>query len=183
MTIKDRILALCGPGALKLSALNIRDGEGVFRSVLQGAGYKHVLEIGTFRGVSAACMAQYVDRVTTIDLHHGRIEQLGQTWDRRGMWEQLGIDNIDLRLVNDDAEKAEIVNSLDFDFAFVDGCHDSSVANDFALVKRCGAVLFHDYDRRGRKELDYVADFIDTLPKHQLKKIDIFALWKAAGHV
>lgn len=175
--IKERVLDLYGKKALERSALSIRDGEGVFRSVLEGRGFKHALEIGTYKGVAAACMAQWVDKVTTIDLHHGRLEQLGESWDRQKLWDELGITNIDLFLIDNDEEKALIVDGLDFDFAFIDGAHDPTVANDFELVKRCGTVLFHDYDRRGRKELDYVADFIDTLPREQLTKIDIFALW------
>jgi hypothetical protein len=40
-------------------------------------------------------------------------------------------------------------------------------------------VLFHDYDRRGGPGEDHVADFVDSLPKHQIEKLDIFALWTA----
>lgn len=200
-SLKDDIVARFGVEALKRSALSIRDGEGVLRKVLCAEvdvavnnpdnpsqsltlhklvpRYRHVLEIGTYKGVAAACMARYCERVTTIDLHHGRLEQLGESWDRQAFWSKLGIHNIDLRLVNDNAEKSELVNALDFDFAFVDGAHDESVRDDFDLVKRCGTVLFHDYDRRGRPELDYVADFIDTLPKDQIEVMDIFVLWTA----
>jgi predicted O-methyltransferase YrrM len=179
--IKDVILDKFGAGALKRSALNIRDGEGVFRDVLGRGRYRHVLEIGTYKGASAACMAQFCDRVTTIDLYHGRLEQLGEPWDRHQFWRGLGVGNIELRLVEDDAEKAAVVEALDFDFAFIDGAHDQRVRSDFELVKRCGTVLFHDYDRRGTKEKDQVADFIDTLPREQIEKIDIFALWTAPG--
>jgi predicted O-methyltransferase YrrM len=169
-----------GQHVLKRSALSIRDGAGVFEKVLAGKGYRTALEIGTYRGVSAAEISRYVDRVVTIDLKHGRQEQLGESFDRKAFWRSLGLDNIELRLIADDAEKAEIVNALDFDFAFVDGAHDETVANDFALVKRCGNVLFHDYDSRGSKEKDFVYDFVNTLPKEQIQVLDIFALWTAA---
>lgn len=176
--IKERILSMFGPSALKRSALNIRDGEAVFKEILGGGQYRSVLEIGTYKGASAACMAQFCDRVTTIDLHHGRLEQLGESWDRRAFWDALGVDNINLLLVSGDAEKADLVRSLDFDLAFIDGAHDETVRVDFDLVKRCGTVLFHDYDRRGTKAKDQVADFIDTLPKTQIRTYDgIFALW------
>ena len=168
-----------GAHYLRRSALSIRDGAGVFEKVLSGKGYRTALEIGTYRGVSAAEISRYVDRVVTIDLKHGRQEQLGERYDRQAFWRSLGIDNIELHLIADDAEKAELVSRLEFDFAFVDGAHDETVADDFALVKRCGNVLFHDYDSRGSKEKDYVYDFVNTLPKHQVQVLDIFALWTA----
>lgn len=171
------MVARYGGKTLKRSALNIRGGAGVFEQVLSGNGYRTVLEIGTYRGVSAAEMSRYVERVVTIDLKHGRQEQLGEHFDRKAFWRGLGIDNIELRLIRDDTEKAALINGLEFDFAFVDGAHDATVANDFDLVKRCGRVLFHDYDSRGTAERDYVYDFVNTLPKHQVQVLDIFALW------
>lgn len=174
-----RIVELYGPSILRKSALNIRGGAGVFERVLSGKGYRTALEIGTYRGVSAAEMAQYCDRVVTIDLCNGRLEQNGEAFDRRALWESLGVRNVELRLVEDDAEKAAVIRSLEFDFAFVDGAHDETVRNDFELVKRCGRVLFHDYDSRGQPTLDYVFDFVNTLPKEEIKVMDIFALWTA----
>jgi hypothetical protein len=79
--------------------------------------------------------------------------------------------------VKDDAEKAALVAGLDFDLAFVDGDHDEGVAVDFDLVKRCGAVLFHDYavSRKGRNA---VMNLVDSLPRHEVEVIDIFAFWR-----
>lgn len=180
MTIADRVVALYGEPGLKRSALGIRGGAGVFEKVLAGKGYRHVLEIGTYRGVSAAEIAQYVERVTTIDLRYGRLEQLGTPFDREAMWKELGITNINLRLVDSDDEKKWIVDRLDFDFAFVDGGHQTpAIKFDFELVKRCGRVLFHDYERRGVPGQDDVCDFVDSLPKEQVQIMDIFALWTA----
>lgn len=179
MTMKEKIVAAFGPSALKRSALNIRDGEGVFRQILGGGQYPVVLEIGTYKGAAAAAMAQFCERVITIDLKHGRLEQIGERWDRWAFWDRLGVANIELHLVNDDAEKAALVNSLSFDLAFVDGAHDATVRHDFDLVKRCGTVLFHDYDTRGAAEKDHVYNFVNTLPRHQIKVFDIFALWSA----
>lgn len=176
--LRQRIVSLYGDKYLRKSALNIREGAGVFEKVMSGQGIRTALEIGTYRGVSAAEMSQYCQRVITIDLKHGRAERNGEHLDRQAFWDSLGIHNIDLRLVKDDAEKAELVNSLDFDFAFIDGAHDQTVSNDFALVKRCGSVLFHDVDRRGKPEQDYVIDFVESLPKHQVERIDIFAIWR-----
>jgi predicted O-methyltransferase YrrM len=176
--LREQAAQRYGANTLKRSAMNIRGGAGVFERVLSGKGYKTVIEIGTYRGVSAAEMARYVDRVATFDLKRGRIEQLGEKFDRHAFWSSLGVSNIDLHLVDDDAEKAAIIAALEFDFAFIDGAHDAeSVAFDFELVKRCGRVLFHDYDLSGAKNKDCVYDFVNTLPNHQVQVHDIFALW------
>lgn len=180
--MRDKIVSLHGQHALKRSILSIREGGGVMEFFLSGKGIRTALEIGTYRGVGAAEISQYVDRVITIDLHHGRLEQLGEKWDRRAFWRSLGIDNIDLHLVHNDAEKAALIESLEFDFAFVDGAHDERVRDDFALVKRCGQVLFHDVDSRGKPELDHVYNFVMSLPHAQLQFMDIFALWTASSH-
>ena len=180
----DKIAALYGPAMLRKSALNIRGGAGAFEWAMSGKGYRTALEIGTFRGCAAAEMAQYCERVVTIDLHRGKLESQGGYWDRAMFWKMLGIDNIEFRGIVDDHEKARIVNALDFDFAFIDGAHDHTVANDFALVKKCGHVLFHDADdnrlRPTKQDApNHVFEFISTLPKEQLQFHDIFALWTA----
>jgi len=187
MNTRERIVELYGDGMLRRSAINIRGGGGVFEWALAGKGYRTALEIGTYRGVSAAEMAQYVERVVTIDLRRGQLERLGESFDRRALWSALGVSNIELILVADDAEKRRVVDRLDFDFAFVDGAHDRTVADDFALVKRCGRVLFHDADDNRKRERkpnapNDVYEFLETLPPAELEFRDIFALWSAPDH-
>ena len=178
ITVRERIVASYGEQVLKRSALSIRGGAGVFERVLRDKGYRTVVEIGTYRGCSAAEIAQHCRRVVTIDLAHGQLEKMGEPFDRDAMWKALGIDNIDLRLVCDDAEKAVVLRGLRFDLAFIDGAHDAqSVSDDFSMVRRCGRVLFHDYDRRGGPDTDDVYDFVNSLPPHQVEIMDIFALW------
>lgn len=174
----QQIADLHGACILRKSALSIRDGAGVFERVLGSGRFKTVLEIGTYRGVSAAEMSRYCERVITIDLKRGKLERMGESFDRHAFWKSLGVDNVELHLVENDVEKARLINGLDFDFAFVDGAHDRTVKDDFELVKRCGAVLFHDADRRGSPEKDYVIDFIESLPQDQVTYHDIFALWQ-----
>lgn len=172
---KQRISDFAGDELLRKSALRIRDGAGVIEKVLGCGEFKSVLEIGTYRGVTAAYMAGFVDQVNTIDLKRGKMQWDGQEFDRVRLWEALGIGNVSLHLVSDNNEKANLVSKLDFDFAFVDGDHTyQGVASDFELVKRCGAVLFHDYDQGTE-----VATFVDSLPKSQVQIMDIFALWRA----
>jgi predicted O-methyltransferase YrrM len=176
--MRDKIVALYGERMLKRSVISIRGGAGVIPQVLGDGRYKTALEIGTYRGVGAAEMSPFVERVITIDLKHGRMEQLGENHDRHAFWQSLGITNIEFHAVRDDWEKAQLVAGLDFDFALVDGAHDQTVASDFELVKRCGAVLFHDFDPRGASELDHVWTFVNSLPRHQLTPMDIFCLWR-----
>jgi hypothetical protein len=53
--------------------------------------------------------------------------------------------NIRFITINDNAEKARVIKKLEFDAAYVDGDHARDTETDFALVKRCGRVLFHEY--------------------------------------
>jgi predicted O-methyltransferase YrrM len=164
-----------GTGFLKRSALRIREGAGVFEQILGSGKYRHALEIGTYRGVTAAYMAQFCERVTTIDLIEGQNEKLGPPVDRKAFWASMGIDNIDLHLVSDEIDKAAIIASLDFDFAFIDGDHRGSApARDFALVKACGAVLLHDCDGKNG-----VTHLVRSLPEEQVERMDIFAFWRS----
>lgn len=180
MTMKQRIVEAYDQHILRRSVLSIREaGEDVFAEAMRPRP-KHALEIGTYRGVGAAVMSQFADKVTTLDLKHGRMEQLGETWDRHAFWERLGITNVELRLLNSADEIGAVVGALDFDFAFIDGAHDAaSVARDFGLVKRCGRVLFHDYDHRGIPDKDCTSAFVDKLPG-VVKTFDLFALWTPA---
>ncbi len=155
--------------------MNIRDGAGVIERLLRRGKYRHVLEIGTYRGFTAAFMSQFCERVTTIDLKYGRMERYNDTFDRAALWANLGTDNIDLHLVENDDEKAALIAGLDFDFAFIDGDHDRPKA-DFELVKHCGAVLFHDYDGDNA-----VTRLVDALPHSEVEIRDIFALWTRHG--
>lgn len=176
--MKNTITRLHGEKMLQRSAIRIGDSEQVFRSVLAGRGIRTALEIGTYRGCSAAAMAVHCERVVTIDLKHGQLEQRGITFDRAAFWQSIGLNNIAFHAVEDDAEKALLVEGLEFDFAFIDGAHDTeSVCRDFALVKHCGLVLFHDYDPRPGH--DAVYHFVRSLPGH-VDAVRDFALWRAA---
>lgn len=183
--MRDKIEALYGASILRKSALNIRGGAGAFEWAMAGKGYRTAVEIGTYRGCAAAEMSQYCERVVTIDLLHGKLEQNGEQWDRHAFWSSIGVTNVEFFAVGGDIDKARLLRSLDFDFAFIDGAHDRSVAGDFKMVKKCGNVLFHDADdNRLRADKphasNHVFEFIDRLPKDQMQFHDIFALWTRA---
>lgn len=183
--VRERIVQRYGTHVLRRSALNIRGGAGVFERVLKGKGYRTALEIGTYRGCAAAEIAAYCQHVITIDLEHGRMEQLGERFDRAAFWKTLGVENVTFLPVRDDAHKRSVIDALDFDFAFIDGGHDGeSVRADFDMVKRCGRVLFHDADdnrlRPHKPDApNAVYEFISTLPPDEVEFMDIFALWRA----
>ncbi len=178
MTIQRKIIDAHGETYLRKSALRADDGESVFEWALKDKGYGTVLEIGTYRGASAAAMAQYCREVITVDLLHGKREANGETFDRYQFWESLGIQNILLFLVEDDVDKAEKLAALTFDFAFIDGDHGDGVARDFQLVRHCGRVLFHDYCDDERPEHRYVRDIVKSLPADEVSFNGMFALWE-----
>ena len=125
-----------------------RYGPSVFRrsSVLEGCesfikaqnfGGRCCGEIGTLKGLTAIVLARYFERVTTIDVMDDP--------QKHEIAASLGISNITFITVKDNAEKAKVIECLDFDGAYVDGDHARDTESDFALVKRCGQVLFHEH--------------------------------------
>jgi len=163
----------------KRSALNIRNGAGVIDKVLGSGRYRRVLEIGTYRGLTTAYMAQFCEKVITVDLLNGKLEQPGhQPHSRWDFWRDMGVaDKIELKLVRDNEDKAVQLTGLEYDLAFIDAGKDD-IAVDFELVKWCGTVLFHDYDYRDKANGNPVYDFVNSLPKDQVTIMDIFALWE-----
>lgn len=177
-TMKGRILEKFGAVGLKRSILNLGDAEKAIAEIMAGHRYNTILEIGTYKGVSAALLSQYCDQLITIDLGHGRLEETDPGWSRAALWDYLGCKNIKLVLLESPDDKTLIVENLKFDFAFIDGAHSyDGVREDFALVNQCGRVLFHDYDDSGVPEKNYVYDFVNTLPEGVQVFDNIFALW------
>lgn len=166
----------------KRSLANLPGGVEQIVKILKKAKPKVVLEIGTYKGVSAAIISKYCERVYTIDLAHGRLEQVKDRHDRYDFWSTLGIKNIDLFLAVTDMQKKRYVESLEFDFAFIDGEHTTEgVEFDFDLVRKCGRVLFHDYDDSGVESKNYVYNFVNSINEGKLEKYPeaCFAYWKA----
>lgn len=164
------------PRLLKRSVFSFPDGAEVLDRVFGSGRYQTVLEIGTYRGVSAAYMATMCRKVITVDLWRGQLEWDGETFDRTAFWRHMGAANIEFVRVHDDQEKKTRLAAMQFDIAFIDG-GAVNVADDFALVKRCGAVLFHDYDPIKTRKVVY--DFVNSLPPAQVQVTGMFAFWKA----
>lgn len=181
--IKEKIISKYGKGGLKRSILNLGgDTEQTIKEIMSGRGIDTMIEIGTYKGVSAAVFAQNCRQVITFDLAKGRLEQTDPKWSRQELWDYLGCTNIKSHLIKNDNEKKSIIDKLEFQFAFIDGGHDTkSVTFDFNLVKRCGLVLFHDFDYKGVKGQDDVYDFVNSLsPKVKVYE-NIFGLWCKNG--
>lgn len=98
---------------------------------------KTCVEIGTLKGLTAIVLSRYFDQVITIDIVDDPL--------KREIASMLGINNIEFINVKDNAEKASVINGLQFDGAYSDGNHHDDAESDFALVKKCGRVLMHEH--------------------------------------
>lgn len=140
---------------IKASAIpSLKTSEKFFRSLK----IKVAVEIGTFWGITAAHIAQFANKVHTFDI----IDHP----EKYKVWNDLKVkDKISFHLVKSrdmvgntfkdfeeihkltgkEVDIKTIIDTLEFDFAFIDGDHNyRNVKADFELVKKCGRVLFHD---------------------------------------
>lgn len=123
-----------GPSAFRRSS--VLEGLEPFIKA-QRFGGKACVEIGTLKGLTAIVLSRHFEHVVTIDIVDDPLKHV--------IASSLGIRNIEFVTVKDNAEKATVINGLDFDGAYVDGDHARDTESDFALVKRCGRVLFHEH--------------------------------------
>ncbi len=94
------------------------------------------LEIGTWNAITAVILARRFRRVISIDIVSNP--------RAREVLDYLQVSNVELHVVSDNREKARLVESLEFDFAYLDGDHAHDTESDFALAKHCGRVLFQE---------------------------------------
>ena len=173
-----------GPQILKRSALNLPNGAEDMKKFMTKKPINIAVEIGTFRGITSAWMSQFCDKLYTIDLLDGQYEDYkerigwARTPAREEIWWFLGIDNIIPKAIKDNEEKKELLESIKYDFAFIDGDHSyEGVKLDFNLVKGCKRVLFHDYDKAPGKACP-VRDFIHTIKDGNIETTKDFAYWE-----
>ena len=178
-----------GQRYIRCSCVADESTEKIFRDFLSKKPIKHALEIGTWFGVSALVLTQYAEHVSTIDIQWRPESGL--------LWKTFNISNRITRYeIDSEAQKAKIIKQLDFDFAFIDGGHRyGNVKLDFALVKHCGRVLFHDYydrtdiipgiDLKGMAErredpstLEEVKKFVDEIEEGTIIIKKPFAYWE-----
>ncbi len=148
-----------------------------FESFLKqiGAGNSNIfrgkccLEIGTFHGITAVLLSQFFERVVCVSIDEMPVM-------KREIVDYLGIKNIAFYDAKDNAEKARFVHALDFDFCYMDGDHAHDTYTDFALVKRCGRVLLHEYWPLQPP----VWNLVNSLPQDEVMhaRFDCLAYWE-----
>lgn len=130
--------------------------EDTFRYFLEKAKPKIALEIGTFQGLTAVLISEYAEEVHTIDIVPYPIQDM--------IWNMFNCKyKIKNYVCKSSKKKKEIIDSIPFDFAYIDGCHMyESISFDYDLVKHCRNILFHDYWQNNEDWPD-VKEFVDSL--------------------
>lgn len=122
-----------GPTAFRRSS--VLEGFEAFIKAQKFVG-ECCIEIGTLKGLTALVLARHFQRVITIDIIDDP--------QKREIADMLGVRNIEFFNIRDNEEKADIILASRFDAAYVDGNHTKDTQTDFALVRKCGRVLFHE---------------------------------------
>lgn len=103
------------------------------------------LEIGTYYGLSAMILAQYFKRVVCVTLEEDIVGRIAPRDLRKRIWQEVGAKNIECHEIQHDSAKKDLLRTIDFEFAYLDGDHVNSTELDYALTKHCGRLLFHEY--------------------------------------
>ena len=152
----------------------IRCCENQLRKYLKNIN--SVVEIGTKYGVGTILPAHYAYHATTIDIRQ-RTEPLA-------VWNYFGVNHkINYAVIENDKEKEELLDGLDFDFAIIDGDHTyDGVALDFERTKKGGRVLFHEYilspPESDPHKFEPTIEFLKTLPQDEVTYDEPFAFWE-----
>ncbi len=149
----------------------LKCNEMIFRSFLKDKTINNAVEIGTKHGVGSVLLAHYAYHLTTIDIVP-RTEPMA-------IWSHFGVlPKIDYSVVLNNDVKAKLIESLEFDFAFIDGNHSyEGIKLDFDLVKHCSRVLFHDYSCEEPVK-EGCMEFFKEFPEGELIIEEPFAYWE-----
>ncbi len=95
-------------------------------------------EVGTWNGLTAAVLSRHFKRVVTVDIAHNVV--------KHKILAHLGIKNVECIDIADNSEKAGIIKDRcgAMDCAYLDGNHAEDTEEDWALVRDCGRVIFHE---------------------------------------
>lgn len=114
-----------------------------------------VVEMGTYKGLSAAFFATVAKKVITFDIKDWQIKY--KLWYDNGLSDKIVfVQNKRMK----DIEKA--LRGVDFDFCFVDGLNTfEQLVESFDIAKRCGRILYHNTQRvpkyaKGTRFLDEI---------------------------
>lgn len=129
------------------------------------------LEIGTFYGITAVLLSQFFERVICVSVDLQSDKQM-----KCRIVDHLGIKNIVFYDAKDNADKAAFIHAAKFDFCYQDGDHTNDSESDFALVERCGRVLFHEY----WPLQPAVWNLVNRLPQDEVTRarFDCLAYWE-----
>lgn len=147
--------------------------ESFLQSISRGGRLgKTCLEIGTFHGITAVVLSQFFDQVLCVSVDDPNAKLL-----KEDIIHFLGIKNIAFHDARDNAEKAAFIKAATFDFCYQDGDHTNDTPADFALVKHCGRVLFHEFWPLQPP----VWNLVNSLPQHEVTRaqFDCLAYWEA----
>ncbi len=182
--LKDKLLKKFSNEELRLKFSAINDEEKM-RDCIEKClklypikGKKIAVETGTYHGLSTALLADYFDEVHTFDIPKEKGGYYISSEIKYQIWNYLGIqEKIRFHLIKDDKEKEEILKTIKYDFAFIDGNHAVGCKIDFKLLNSCGRILFHDYEPDKRYGFYLVIyNFINSLDNIVYKNPP-FALW------
>ncbi len=169
-----RVLTEFGAEAFRRCSV-MMEFEAFLVSILpRAASSMTCLEIGSYNGISAIILAQYFERVVCVSLD----DRPGELLKHR-IVAALGIDNIEFVDVEDNEEKAAVIDEMAFDFCYQDGDHLNDTHSDFELSKRCGRVLLHEYWPLQPS----VWNLVNELPQDEIRRaqFDCIAYWQAGG--
>lgn len=185
----DFVRSQFGELTILRSILMEASDEKKFRDIIEIIRPKRVVEIGTAKGISALLMSVIADNICTFDILDYPEKYI--------LWNIHNVNNkIQFYHCENNDDKKEELDKMDFDFAFIDGDHSfSGVSFDFGCVNKCGRVLFHDYFLKDTKHSlakeypkygsDYgnhngwdVTNFVDSLPKEEVTINEPFAYWE-----
>lgn len=129
------------------------------------------LEIGTFHGITAVVLSQFFERVLCVS-----VDEDPSRLFKHKIMKFLGITNVSFFDAKNNKEKSAFVNAAQFDFCYQDGDHTNDTHEDFALVKRCGRVLFHEYWPLQPP----VWNLVNSLPQDEVTRaqFDCLAYWE-----
>src|SRR6266436_402775 len=136
----------------KLSEMQISEEQGTFMGLLAAAiGAKSIIEVGTFTGYSALCMARALPkggRLICVD------ESEQWTGVARKYWAKAGVeDRIDLRLGQAIPILKQLDSGLKFDLAFIDAQkteYDAYYELILPRVRKNGLIIFDNMLWGGR---------------------------------
>jgi hypothetical protein len=139
MTLQEKLINKFGKEINHMSCVYLHNGEGVLRDMMKHVKDKvSALEIGTYNGVSACILAEYFDKVYTIDIEKQKLTD--------EIIDYAGDGKVITFIAKDRKHEIELVDSIKYDFVFIDGEHfHGELKKDYDMVKGCKYILVHDY--------------------------------------